>query len=467
MKLFKNFLKPKNDGGQVLSNISVSQDHLQDINERLYKQNLELAVKNKTLALLGKLYEISILTLEPLLLAQKVNEVVRSQFEFGSVSLFLYDKNKDTLSLLDIAESDRFKSMRVKYSSSLENFIINDASKIPFIRSVLKDKVGSYTYNLNDIFSGALNPVSVAGFAEESHTKTLLTYPLVIQNEVIGTFSMTFNRKYEDMSEFEKAATESVVNVVATALDKAILYEEVTIANEKLKSLDKLKTEFLSLASHQLRSPLTAIKGYTSMLLEGSFGIVSEKQKEAIDRVFQSVQHLSKVVEDLLNVTKIEQGGMQYQIAPFDFEKVAKEITEDLSIMAKKKGIEMIFAADGKSDYIVNGDMEKIRQVILNVVDNSIKYTPAGIIRVALSRDEKKKKILLTVTDTGLGMTPETIKSLFQKFSRGNGVKVNMGGSGLGLYLAKQIVESHKGRIWIESSGLNKGSTFYVELAAM
>lgn len=467
MKLFKNFSKSKKTDDHVLSNLTVDQDHLQDINERLYKQNLELAVKNKTLSLLSKLYQISILTLEPKSLTEKVNEVVRAEFEFDSVSSFLYDDKKDALTLLDIAESERFKSVRQKYSLSLEGFPINYASKIPFLQKVLKNKTSSYTYDLNEVFSGMLDHASVTKFSEETHTKTLLMYPLVIQNEVIGAFSMTFNRKYEDMNDFEKAATESVVNVAATALDKAMLYQEVNVANEKLKSLDKLKTEFLSLASHQLRSPLTAIKGYTSMLLEGSFGEVGEKQREAIDRVFQSVQHLSKIVEDLLSVTKIEQGGMQYQMSSFDFEKVAREITEDLSVTAKKKGVEMTFAADSKSGYTVNGDMEKIRQVVLNLVDNSIKYTPAGSVHVGLSKDEQKKKILLSISDTGIGMTEETIESLFQKFSRGNGVKVNMSGSGLGLYLAKQIVEAHKGRMWIESPGLNKGSTFYVELTAI
>lgn len=244
-----------------------------------------------------------------------------------------------------------------------------------------------------------------------------------------------------------------------------VLTKELGEANEKLKSLDKLKTEFLSLASHQLRSPLTAIKGYTSMLLEGSFGEVNQNQKGAIDRVFQSVDHLTKVVEDLLNVTKIEQGGMQYSMAPFDLGKAVKDITTDLSITAKNKGLDMNFESDGKETYMVNGDMEKIRQVILNLVDNSIKYTKAGWIRIRVE-SLGQSTIRFSVSDSGMGMTPEVKASLFQKFSRGEGGRVNTGGSGLGLYLAKQIVEAHKGKIWIESEGLEKGSTFIVEFPA-
>ncbi len=237
---------------------------------------------------------------------------------------------------------------------------------------------------------------------------------------------------------------------------------ELYDANEKLKGLDKLKTEFLSLASHQLRSPLTAIKGYTSMLLEGSFGEVTGVQKDTIDKVFQSSKHLAKVVEDLLNVTKIEQGGMVYQMAPFDMEKTAKEIVDDLRITAEKKGLVMDFKTDNQAPYTLNGDMEKLRQVFLNLIDNSIKYTKGGSISVILGKN--KDKIRFSVTDTGMGMTEETKQSLFQKFARGEGGKVNAGGSGVGLYLAKEIVGAHKGKVWVESPGVGKGSTFIVEL---
>jgi len=245
------------------------------------------------------------------------------------------------------------------------------------------------------------------------------------------------------------------------------LSEQLFEANDKLKGLDKLKTEFLSLASHQLRSPLTAIKGYTSMLMAGDFGDINPKQKETVGRVFESTNHLTKVVEDLLNVSKIEQGGMQYTMVPFDFEKAAKDLATDLSVTAKNKGLKLTFETDNKSSYTVKGDMEKIRQVILNLLDNSIKYTKEGSLTVKLSKDEKKNKILWSVADTGVGIPPEIKKTLFQKFARGEGAKMNTTGSGLGLYLAKTIIEGHKGRVWAESEGASKGSVFFVELDAV
>jgi signal transduction histidine kinase len=234
-------------------------------------------------------------------------------------------------------------------------------------------------------------------------------------------------------------------------------------ANEKLQSLDKLKTEFLSLASHQLRSPLTAIKGYTSMLLEGSFGDVNDSQKEAIDRVFQSSQHLTKVVEDLLNVTKIEQGGMQYVFEPTDIEIITNELVRELAVTASKKGLKLSFVRDNTRPYMVNADAEKIRQVILNFIDNAIKYTEAGSITVSMNH--AGKEVAIAISDTGAGISPETKAKLFGKFNRGEAGTMNTGGSGLGLYLAKEIIKAHNGRVEVDSPGVGKGSTFTVYLA--
>ncbi len=244
-----------------------------------------------------------------------------------------------------------------------------------------------------------------------------------------------------------------------------ILSEQLLIANDKLKDLDKLKTEFLSLASHQLRSPLTAIKGYASMVLDGDFGEINREAKDAIDRVFQSAQNLTKIVEDFLSVSKIESGGMKYEMAPFSIAEITNDMVKDLSITAEKRGLKMSFTCDDNKGYMVNGDKEKLRQVILNFIDNSIKYTKEGQIDVSVKRESNK--ILFRVKDTGMGMTKEIKDSLFQKFARGDGARMNTTGSGLGLYLAKEIVVAHKGTVFIESEGLNKGSTFGFELDAI
>lgn len=244
------------------------------------------------------------------------------------------------------------------------------------------------------------------------------------------------------------------------------LSDDLSSANEKLKGLDKLKSEFLSLAAHQLRSPLTAIKGYTSMLLDGDFGAVNDKQKEAVNRVFLSSQNLARIVEDLLDVTKIEQGGMQFSLVSVDAGQMVEEIVKELSVSAKTRGLELTASNDNQAPYMVFADNIKIRQVFLNLIDNSIKYTEQGFVKVSVSKSPQGK-ILIAIADSGIGISPETKEKLFGKFNRGEGGKMNTGGSGLGLYLVKQIIEAHHGRVWVESEGLGHGSTFMVELDEM
>lgn len=244
-----------------------------------------------------------------------------------------------------------------------------------------------------------------------------------------------------------------------------ILSEQLLSANEKLKELDKLKTEFISLATHQIRSPLTAIKGYASMVLDGSYGELSPKVKEAIDIIMQSSANLAVTIEDFLNVSKIESGGMQYEKVNFDLGEMANSMTKGIAVNAEKKGLKISYKDDNKGPYMINGDQEKLRQVVLNFIDNAIKYTKQGSIEVSVIR--VGNKINFAVKDTGMGVTSDVKNKLFHKFSRGDGQRMNTTGSGLGLYLAKEIAKAHNGDVGVESEGPQKGSTFYLHLDAV
>jgi signal transduction histidine kinase len=239
---------------------------------------------------------------------------------------------------------------------------------------------------------------------------------------------------------------------------------ELKVANDRLTELDKQKSEFLSFASHQLRSPLTAIKGYASLILEGTFGPLSEQLKEAVDRVFQSTQGMVLMVEDFLNISRIEQGRMKYEMTDLDINKFAEELTAELQPVASKKGLSLKFIGSPEV-IIISADPGKLRQVIANLIDNSIKYTPAGSVEVSV--EKLRANIRVMVSDTGVGISKDEIAHLFEKFGRAkNANKVNVTGTGLGLYLAKMIVGAHKGKIWAESEGEGKGSKFIVELPA-
>jgi signal transduction histidine kinase len=328
---------------------------------------------------------------------------------------------------------------------------------MPIFMGILAYIVVKYkAFNIKVLAAQAL----VAGLAILIGSQFLFTTTLLnnVLNSIAFVAVIVFGRLLVKSVEREVRQKEQL-EILSNQLE--VSNEELGQANEKLKGLDKLKTEFLSLASHQLRSPLTAIKGYASMVKDGDFGEIAPKAKEAVERIFDSSQNLTMIVEDLLNVSKIESGGMRYEKINFDMSEIVKTTAQDLSIMAGKKNIKLTYSEDN-GDHTVLGDKEKLRQVVLNFIDNSIKYTKEGTIEVKL--ENKNDKVLVSVKDTGMGVSPEIMATLFQKFARGEGQKMNTGGSGLGLYLAKEIVDAHKGRVWVESPGMGLGSTFFIEL---
>lgn len=281
---------------------------------------------------------------------------------------------------------------------------------------------------------------------------------LLITTFIIGTFLMS--------SVSKEVAQREKIEKLAKDLSKT--NADLKTANEKLKELDRQKTEFVSIASHQLRSPLTAIKGYTSMLLEGSFGPIEEKAREAIDRVYESSQKLVTVIEDFLNITRIELGRMKYEISVFDLGTLAQTVVKDQEPNVKKRGLNIEFQ-DGTGNHQISADSGKVTQVVSNIIDNSIKYTPSGGVKITVTnvpagRSKTKENVRLTVSDTGIGIDPATLTKLFDKFVRADDAgKTNISGTGLGLYVAKQIVEGLGGKIWAESEGKGKGSRFIVE----
>lgn len=256
----------------------------------------------------------------------------------------------------------------------------------------------------------------------------------------------------------------SVRKEVSRREEFELLSKELGVANEKLKELDQMKTDFISIASHQLRTPLTAIKGYSSMILEGTYGDTSVKTKGAVDKIFQSAQRLIYIVNDLLDISRIEQGKFTLTLEDVKAADVLKDVVEELKPNAQKNNLDLSFVvAVDDAEIKIKADFGKIRQVFSNLIDNAIKYTPSGFVKVEFKSDGNNA--LISISDSGVGMSDVTIKNLFQKFSRAKGIaKMHTDGSGLGLYVAKQIIDAHHGRVWAESDGENKGSQFYVEL---
>jgi len=242
-----------------------------------------------------------------------------------------------------------------------------------------------------------------------------------------------------------------------------VLTKKLKVANEELKRLDKAKSEFVSIASHQLRTPLTASKGYISLVLEGTYGALEEKFKKPLQKVYYSNERLIHLVNDLLSLSRIESGKMKLEREPVDISEIVQSVIEELQIKAEERGLKLILKKSVPASFRMLLDKEKIRNVILNLIDNAIRYTKKGSITTTIAKENNT--IRLAVQDTGEGMTKEEIAKLFESFSRGQaGAKLSTEGAGLGLYIAKQFVQMHKGKIWATSEGKGKGSAFFIEL---
>lgn len=256
----------------------------------------------------------------------------------------------------------------------------------------------------------------------------------------------------------------SVKREVEGKKELEILASKLKRANSRLKKLDQAKTEFLSIASHQLRTPLTAIKGYLSLVDEGLYGEVSREVKEVLGKIHISNERLINLVEDLLNISRIETGRMQYNFGQYQVcEDIVGELKDSFDLRAKEKGLTLTFNRPKVPVSKTKMDRNKIREVLSNIIDNAIKYTDNGGVEMKVR--ESRGKIRISVTDTGIGIPKTEMPYLFKKFSRGKDTKrLNADGTGLGIYLAKKIIKDHDGKIYIRSEGKGKGSTFVIEL---
>jgi len=414
------------------------------------------------------------------------------------------DKLRSTLDLKLIYKNISHSLMRVFRSEAFAIILYNNKTKefdIAYNKNFLfyKNEKIKFNHKFQRYFAKKGRTISV-DILKETHyneyehcidilkeNEVVLISPLNIKKKVLGYMLLGQKESGGMYNEDDVRVLDVVSAQAAVAIDNSLLYEEVRNfnlklggevekatrdlkkANAQLKKLDEAKSDFISIASHQLRTPLTVIKGYISMILDGNFGHLSKKINEPLSRVYDSNERLITLVEDLLSISRIESGRLQYVFEENNLKEVVDSVFLELKNNADKKGIDLIYDFEDKKEYKAKIDPAKLRQTVMNLVDNAIKYTfeakgNKGWVKIVLK--EEKKNILFFVEDNGLGIAKEEMSNLFKKFSRGKGMfVVHTNGTGLGLYVAKEIVEAHSGKIWAESKGLNKGSRFCFRLA--
>jgi signal transduction histidine kinase len=229
-------------------------------------------------------------------------------------------------------------------------------------------------------------------------------------------------------------------------------------ANDQLKILDAARSEFITIASHQLRTPPATIKWYLASIIDGDFGALLPEVKNQLRKTMSTNNSMIALIDDLLNASRIERGKMEFNYGPTDMVAITETTIEQLLPQAETKKLQLTFPKPTDTIPIITADKEKLRQVINNFIDNAIKYTETGKVEVQLSKT--KTDVVLKVIDTGRGVTQEQLGHVFEKFDRAMSKANNSTGLGLGLYVAKVIVEQHKGRVWVDSKGTGQGSSF-------
>lgn len=235
-------------------------------------------------------------------------------------------------------------------------------------------------------------------------------------------------------------------------------------ARQMVERLSEEKSEFMTFASHEIRNPITAMRGFASLIVDGTTGAVSKDTRDAAQKILVSGHDVLNIISTYLSKSKMELGQISYDKTEFDLGDAIASVAEGYVPNAEIKGLTLDIEVDRTHQFKMVGDQSKVKEVFGNLIDNSLKYTKRGSITVTVERHGPFVRAV--VTDTGVGIPKETLGKLFQKFSRADAHKVNLLGTGVGLYLGKIFIEAQGGRIWAESDGEGHGSRFIIEFPA-
>jgi signal transduction histidine kinase len=269
---------------------------------------------------------------------------------------------------------------------------------------------------------------------------------LVVRRRAVGQF------KKETVELLQNFATQSVL-----AIQNARLFREIEKKGQELAIASKHKSEFLANMSHELRTPLNAILGYTELILDKIYGNVPEQIQEVLERVEQNGRHLLSLINDVLDLSKIEAGQLTLSLNEYSMKEVVQTVVTAVESLAAEKNLALKVTISPEVDY-GKGDEQRISQVLMNLVGNAIKFTEEGEIEVKATASNDT--FVVSVSDTGPGLSEGDQQRIFEEFHQVDASSTRKkGGTGLGLSIAKRIVEMHGGHIWVESTS-GKGSTF-------
>jgi len=379
---------------------------------------------------------------------------------------------KDTIKYIEKNITEEHKQLFVKNSSIIVNrelivnnfYLNNDVFMKNAYMNMVRNKIGALIFIADD------NVKLHCVFEIKENNLILTEYKRDIIRTLAQTLSSSISKVkyYTEIKRFNLLLNQKVKERTYQLEEANRKIREsqhyLQMAYNELKQLDDAKSNFISMASHQLRTPISIIRGYSSMLQDGDFGPMTETQKYYIGKINDNLARLNTIVNDILNASRIEGNRFQVNKQPTDLSAIVKKAYEGLHTNAEYKGLKYSLEISPEAVGVkVNIDADKFYEVISNIVDNAINYTEKGGVTVALIKTEDGT-LKLSVKDSGIGIPADKKDEIFKRFSRlENAKQLRPDGTGIGLYLAKTVVDAHKGRIWFESEE-GKGTTFFIEL---
>jgi PAS domain S-box-containing protein len=296
-------------------------------------------------------------------------------------------------------------------------------------------------------------------------TRAEMAVPMTVGDTLLGVFDVQSNNP-TGFTDEDAMIYVTLAAQVGVALQNARSYVEQAALVTQLRELDKLKSSFLANMSHELRTPLNSILGFADVILEELDGPLTENMGNDLRLIQKNGQHLLHLINDVLDMAKIEAGRMNLNPERFTAFEVLDEVTSITSTLASEKNLALFIDPESDQNVKIFADRTRLRQVMINLVNNAIKFTENGKISLKLVSLEGAR-ILITVKDTGIGIPPDKLDAVFQEFTQvDSSTTRKAGGTGLGLPISRRLVEMHGGRLWAESTGISgEGSTFYVELS--
>jgi PAS domain S-box-containing protein len=419
---------------------------------RLMEQTQKSAVELQAVAEVGT---AAATILNPDQLLQEVVDLAKARFGLYHAHIYLVDDGEENL-VLTVGAGEIGRSMVA------EGWSIRLEKEESLVARAARTRLGQVVNDVRQESGYLPNPLLLDTLSE-------MAVPMVIGDRLLGVFDVQSDRLNNFHEEDVRIYT-TLAAQIAVALQNAKLYAEQLATVERLRELDNMKSAFLANMSHELRTPLNSILGFTQVIVEGLDGPLTEVMVSDLELIEKNGKHLLNLINEVLDMAKIDSGRLSLNPEPLNLYNLMQDVIGTSGPLAREKSLIMKLEADPIESWEVMADHVRMRQIFLNLIGNAIKFTETGGVTVQLQKlqpdsDGGNDLVQLRIQDTGIGVPHSKLDEIFEAFTQvDSSTTRKAGGTGLGLPISRRLVELHGGRLWAESEGLGKGSTFVLEL---